>query len=128
MRFLADENFPGSVVTELAKRGHDIIWVRSFSPGMKDNDILVRVVRDHRILLTFDKDFGEIAFNANVPPVCGIVLFRLPMPPPSEVASRFAAALEACDDWVGNFSVIEAGRVRLRPLKPLTPRADTPLP
>jgi predicted nuclease of predicted toxin-antitoxin system len=59
MRFLADENIPGDAVTELEAAGHDIVWVRTMAPGSKDEDILALAVREERIILTFDKDFGE---------------------------------------------------------------------
>lgn len=61
MRFLADENFPGNAVTALQARGHDIVWIRTAAPGGKDEEILAWAVREERVLLTFDKDFGELA-------------------------------------------------------------------
>ena len=66
MRFLANENFPGAAVTALARADHDIIWVRTTAPGSKDEDILGWAVRERRILLTFDKDFGELAWRAGL--------------------------------------------------------------
>ena len=62
MRFLADENFPGNAVTALQARGHDIVWIRTAAPGSKDEEILAWAVREERVLLTFDKDFGELAW------------------------------------------------------------------
>lgn len=61
MRFLADENFPGGAVTALQARGHDIVWVRTAAPGSIDEDVLAWATREDRVLLTFDKDFGELA-------------------------------------------------------------------
>ena len=117
MRFLADENFPGSVVAVLSGRGHDVTWIRTAAPGMKDADILSWAARESRILLTFDKDFGELALNAPLPKTCGVVLFRTPMPPAAKAGARLAVEIEARDDWTGNFSVVEPGRVRMRKLK-----------
>ena len=81
MRFLANENFPGDAVTQLKAAGHDIVWVRTAAPGMKDEDVLAWAAREARIVLTFDKDFGELAWRAGLPASSGIVLLRLPMPP-----------------------------------------------
>jgi predicted nuclease of predicted toxin-antitoxin system len=67
MRFLAHENIPGVAVAALSADGHDIAWVRSTAPGMTDPDVLAWAVREGRILLTFDKDFGELARNAALP-------------------------------------------------------------
>ena len=83
MRFLANENFPGDAVTALQTVGHDVIWVRTAAPGAKDEDILAWAMRDDRVLLTFDKDFGELAWRSELPASCGIVLLRIPMPLPS---------------------------------------------
>jgi predicted nuclease of predicted toxin-antitoxin system len=80
MRFLANESFPGAAVAALASAGHDVVWVRTESPGISDANVLAWAARDGRILLTFDKDFGELARQAHLPRECGVVLFRLPMP------------------------------------------------
>ena len=61
MRFLANENFPGDAVAALKAAGHDIVWVRTVAPGSEDKDILAWAEREARVLLTFDKDFGELA-------------------------------------------------------------------
>jgi predicted nuclease of predicted toxin-antitoxin system len=117
MRFLANENFPRAAVEELEKGGHDVVWVRVAAPGASDSDVLAWALREARVLLTFDKDFGEVARTAALPATCGIVLFRLPMPNPSDVGRRLANALMSRDDWVGHFSIIEPGRIRMRPLE-----------
>ena len=74
MRFLADENFPYDAVQALHDDGHDIAWVRTDAPGISDRQVLARAMATHRILLTFDKDFGELAFHAGLPAACGIIL------------------------------------------------------
>jgi predicted nuclease of predicted toxin-antitoxin system len=64
MRFLADENFPAATVRALQKAGHDVVWVMTTAPGTGDGDVVAWTAREGRILLTFDKDFGELARNA----------------------------------------------------------------
>ncbi|HEY3909861.1 MAG TPA: DUF5615 family PIN-like protein [Stellaceae bacterium] len=116
MRFLADENVPAAGVRALEAAGHDVVWVRLASPGISDADVLAWAIREHRILLTFDKDFGELAGTSALPPCCGIVLLRVPAPN-SEAAGRLlASSIAAREDWVGHFSVIEPGRIRMRPM------------
>ena|ERR1700676_5256956 len=116
MRFLANENFPGAAVTALKAAGHDVIWVRIAAPGMIDPDVLAWAAREERILLTFDKDFGELARGSALPRTCGVVLLRMPMLKPADVGQKLAELITARDDWAGYFSVIEPGRVRMRPL------------
>jgi hypothetical protein len=116
MRFLANENFPGAAVAALEADGHDIVWVRSARPGSTDPEVLRWAAREERVLLTFDKDFGELATRSALPPQCGVVLLRLPMPKPSGAGKHVAALISARRDWQGHFSVIEPGRIRMRPL------------
>ena len=85
-------------------------------PGSTDREVLARAARDERILLTFDKDFGELAKATALPAQCGVVLVRLPMPQPGDVGQRLAHAIISRSDWAGHFSVVEPGRVRMRPL------------
>ena len=77
MRFLADENFPFDAVEAIRKLGHDVSWIRTDTPGSKDREVLQRAMSEQRILLTFYKDYGELAFQFGLPSTCGIVLFRL---------------------------------------------------
>jgi hypothetical protein len=124
MRFLANENIPRGVVDALAESGHDIVWLRIAAPGMGDKDVLEWSVREERILLTFDRDFGELAWKARLPASCGVILFRLPMPPTSRAGARLAGIVAQRDDWAGHFSVVQPGRIRMRPLSATPPSGD----
>ncbi|MGY3453410.1 DUF5615 family PIN-like protein [Bradyrhizobium sp. USDA 4353] len=116
MRFLANENFPAAAVRAIEAAGHDIAWVSLISPGATDRSVLSQAILEERILLTFDKDFGELARSASLPLACGVILLRIPMPPPQDAGKRIADLILSRDDWAGHFSVIEPGRVRMRPL------------
>ena len=116
MQFLANENLPLDVVEAVRKIGHDVAWIRTDAPGSKDRDILKRAVSEQRILLTFDKDFGDLAFQFGLSASCGIVLFRLQASSSAALATLVVTALQSRTDWAGQFSVVEAGRIRMRPL------------
>jgi predicted nuclease of predicted toxin-antitoxin system len=116
MRILANENFPGDAVAALRLRGHDVAWVRTDAPGSRDQEILEWARADDRILVTFDKDFGELAFRARLPVSSGIILFRISTPSAAYVARVAVTALESRPDWAGHFAVIEDGRIRMTPL------------
>jgi predicted nuclease of predicted toxin-antitoxin system len=77
-----------------------------------------RAASENRLLITFDKDFGELAFRQGLFSPSGIILFRIKAPSPAQVARVAIAVLEARTDWAGHFSVIEEGRVRMTPLPP----------
>ena len=116
MRILADENFPGLSVQELRRLGHDVLWVRTAMPGAGDNAILARAQTEQRLLVTLDKDFGELAFGMRLPASCGVVLFRMKMTNARGAAIKMAKVLNSRSDWNGNFTVVEDGRMRMRPL------------
>ncbi len=116
MRLLANETFPSDAVSALRARGHDVVWIRTEAPGSRDEDVLARARGESRVLVTFDKDFGELAFRSKLPASSGIVLFRITPRSPEFVARLAAAVISSRDDWVGHFVVIEEGRIRMRPL------------
>jgi predicted nuclease of predicted toxin-antitoxin system len=116
MKFLANENVAADAVVALREKGHDVAWIRTDAPGSKDEDVIARAMAEHRILITFDKDFGELAFRSQLPATCGIILFRIPAPSSSLVATAVLAAIESRSDWTGHFSVIEENRIRMRAL------------
>ena len=65
-RFLADENIPFEVVEKLHEKKIDIKSVSLLNPGADDIEVLGMARRQNRILLTFDKDFGELVFKHKI--------------------------------------------------------------
>jgi hypothetical protein len=118
MRFLCNENIPKSLVVALAGQGHDVVWVRELRPGIVDAEVLAWAIREARICITFDKDFGELAGATPLPANCGVILPRLPPSPSTQWAEGIASAISARADWAGNFAVMEPGRLRIRGIAP----------
>jgi predicted nuclease of predicted toxin-antitoxin system len=116
VRILANENFPEDAVAMLRAAGHDVAWIRTDEPGAHDEEVLRRAQLEERLLLTFDKDFGELAFRVGLPASSGVVLFRISMPSSTHVARVAVAVLGSRDDWAGHFSVIDDRRIRMTPL------------
>jgi predicted nuclease of predicted toxin-antitoxin system len=77
LTFLADENFPYDSVKLLRKKGFKVISVLEESSSEKDINILNRAVKEDLVILTFDKDFGELIFKRKAKSPRGIFLFRL---------------------------------------------------
>lgn len=113
MRLLANENFPGDAVEALRLRGHDVVWVRTDSPGSTDEEVIGRVVSEGRVLITIDRDFGELAFRRRLSVRPGVILFRIPPASPAYVAEMTVTAIEAQSDWTGQFAVVEEQRIRV---------------
>ena len=116
MRLLANENFPLDAVEALRAAGHDVTWIREDSRGALDETILRRAQEENRIVVTFDKDFGELAFRSKLPAQSGVILFRVTPKSPQYIAKVAVQALASRDNWTGHFSVVEDKRIRMTPL------------
>jgi len=113
MRLLANENFPLDAVEALRANGHDVAWIREDGRGSRDEQVLARAQQERRVLVTFDKDFGELAFRSRLPASSGVILFRISTPSSKDVARIAVQALASREDWGGHFSVIEDRRIRM---------------
>ena len=116
MRLLANENVPGPLIVMLRSKGHDVVSVKQGSRGAPDTSVMAQARSEERVLLTCDKDFGELAFRARLPVPCGIILLRLSGASPDEDNARALAAVESRHDWQGHFAVITDRQIRFRPL------------
>ena len=117
MKLLANENFPLLVVSALRDIGHNVLWVRTDMPGAMDDVILQRAQDEERLVVTFDKDFGELAVRWGLPATCGVILFRLKTQSPDHLRTRVVETLAERVDWRGHFFVVEEHRIRSRPLR-----------
>jgi predicted nuclease of predicted toxin-antitoxin system len=115
MRFLVNENVSGTVIQELRQRGHDVLAVKESMRSERDEVILARAQADERIVLTHDKDFGELAFRIHLPATCGVILLRVTGSDPDTDNQRILETLASRDDWAGHFSVSTDDRIRMRP-------------
>jgi predicted nuclease of predicted toxin-antitoxin system len=125
MRLVLNENITGTVTAELRSRGHDVLSVKESMRSEADDVILARAQREERIVVTHDKDFGELAFRYGLPASCGVILLRLSGFEPATDNQRILDALESRSDWAGHFSVVTDDRIRMRPLpgEPPSPKA-----
>ena len=116
MRLLVNENVAGTVIQELRQRGHDVLAVKELMRCEVDDVILARAQAEQRLVLTHDKDFGELAFRSGLPAACGVILFRLAGSDRDMDNQPVLEALESRSDWTGHFSVVTQDRIRMRPL------------
>ena len=76
MKILADENFPAPSVRYLRERGHDVRSVAEHSPGESDAANLRVAHEEDRVIITFDRDFGELVFRHRMPAPAGVIYLR----------------------------------------------------
>jgi predicted nuclease of predicted toxin-antitoxin system len=96
--------------------GFDVTAIIETSPSIKDVDVLALSVLDGRVLLTFDKDFGDLAFRDGCPAGSGVILLRPGRDMRRDLTFWILSVLQTRDDWAGHFSVVTSLRIRRREL------------
>jgi predicted nuclease of predicted toxin-antitoxin system len=115
LNLLADENVDQQIIDLLRREGHTVTYVAELDPGIDDEQVLERANEASALLLTADRDFGELVFRQHRLSG-GVILFRL-----SGIASETKARLIASvltdhsAELAGGFTVISPGLVRIRP-------------
>lgn len=116
MRILADENMARDVVAWLRATGHDVLYAAEAQAGAADVQWAARAEQEQRVILTADKDFGELVFRDGLTSY-GIVLLRLDDLTVLEIVARLQSAWSVVEaNPAGRFIVITEHRVRVRPL------------
>jgi predicted nuclease of predicted toxin-antitoxin system len=120
MRLILNENIPKVVVEALRASGHDVLSVKEAMCGASDAAVVQRANDERRLVVTQDKDFGELAFRQGLRAVGGVILFRLTGSSADADLRRMVSVIEGRTDWAGIFAVATDTRLRLR-LHPPTP-------
>lgn len=124
MNFLADENIHADIVAWLRATGHDVLYAAEVLQRRSDDDLLAIARKEQRILITDDKDFGELIFHQRLA-TSGIVLIRLHCPRIAERLKRLAQAWPAIETRApGRFIVISDRKIRVRNLLEITYRTE----
>jgi predicted nuclease of predicted toxin-antitoxin system len=113
MKFLADESSAGPVVRMLREAGHDVVAIVEVSRGATDEQVLERALNAQRVLITEDRDFGELVY-ARGRSSAGVILVRFDnRARQAKPATVVEAVAKLGSRLHGAFTVIEAGRVRI---------------
>jgi len=101
----------------LREAGQRVASIIQEAPGCRDEDVLSRACNEKLVILTFDRDYGELIYlHQNLTPT-GVVYFRFGPAAPSEPAEILMKIIDKGDlSLIGKFTVIERGRVRQRAL------------
>jgi predicted nuclease of predicted toxin-antitoxin system len=116
MRFLADECCDAGLVEALRADDHDVLYAQESLRGGVDDDILAMAYSQDRILLTEDKDFGELVYRLGQP-TRGIILLRFAISERHLKLPRLRDLIaERSWQLPGAFVVVEPDKFRVRPL------------
>jgi predicted nuclease of predicted toxin-antitoxin system len=114
VKFVADESVDFPIVERLRQDGHSVWAVVEMDSGISDDLVLDHANRQNAVLLTADKDFGELVFRLKRLNL-GVVLVRLAGLPPRRKAEILACAIaEKGEELKDAFSVITANVLRVR--------------
>ena len=114
MKLLIDTCISGIVRDALQAAGHDAVWTGDWPQDPGDDEILDHAYQENRILITLDKDFGELAVVHGHPHsgIIRLVNWTTQQQATTSllVLERYSAELES-----GAIVTAEPGRIRVRP-------------
>lgn len=114
MRFMLDESAHLGLVGHLGTLGHDVTVVgREYPPSLDDPAVLAIAQQEGRVLITNDRDFGELVFD-RFRPHSGVILLRLKGLPLATQVARLDHVLADHADDLRRFLVVTETNVRVR--------------
>lgn len=116
MNLVADESVDKQIVDKLRARGHEVVFVAESAPGITDDSVLAKSRELDALLITADKDFGELVFRQRLLH-SGILLVRLAGLPADLKAELVASAVDRhFDELKAGFGVLSERALRVRKL------------
>jgi predicted nuclease of predicted toxin-antitoxin system len=113
MNFVADESCAGPVIRALREVGHDVVAIAEITKGATDEEVLERALNEKRVLITEDRDFGELVYARGRSSV-GVILVRFHNSARHAKPATVVEAVAKLGQRLHNaFTVIETGRVRI---------------
>jgi predicted nuclease of predicted toxin-antitoxin system len=117
VKLLLDTCVWGGATTELRSAGHDVAWSGEWPRDPGDEEILARAVAEDRILITLDKDFGELAVLHGKQHRGIVRLVGISARQQGRAIQTIVAAHEA-ELRAGAIITAETNRLRIRPANP----------
>ena len=115
-KFLADEGFSFLITSVLMEKGYNVKWIGDFAAGVSDRVVYTIAQDDGRIILTEDKDFGELAIRYKLKAV-GVILLRISSTEKKLRQKRVFELLEKYPEKLaGYLVVIDSEKFRFRRL------------
>lgn len=114
LKFIADESLEYSIVLWLRELGYNVISIAENFPSFADEKVLEKATQEDRIIITNDKDFGDLVF-VNQLPHKGVVLLRFRTEEVKTKIKFLKSFLQNYSDKITNkFSVIDESKIRIR--------------
>src|SRR5688572_16313030 len=117
MRFLADEGCDPALLALLRELGHDVAAVAEIAPASTDEAILAWGLREKRLILHYDLDFGTLIFRDQLP-TYGVILVRIADSQPDLRSTRLQELLQRYDEsrLAGSITRLTPKRITMTPI------------
>lgn len=113
LRFIADESCDFAIVGSLRRGGYDVVAVSEFARRSDDRDVMELSLREERILLTEDLDFGRLVFAGRMQ-TPGVILIRYPGNARQAVGQAIMDVVQRHGErLIGAFVVVQPGLIRI---------------
>lgn len=114
MKFLADENVDRQIVDGLHREGYFVSYIADMEQGISDDAVLEMANKEGTLLLTADKDFGELIFRLHRLSA-GVVLIRLAGLSPAKKTEIVVSIIKKhSKELIGSFAVVTPSGIRIR--------------
>ena len=113
MKFLIDNNLGRKFTSLIKQAGYDAVFAKDLMPLSSDDEILSEAENEGRIVITNDKDFGELIFRSGKTAI-GVILLRALT---TDSKKRFGLVKDVLSEAEGKFIVVKEGQIRVRNLK-----------
>lgn len=115
MKLLANENFPKASVLLLRKLGYDILSIGEDNPSITDQSVMDIAQHEQRLIVTFDRDYGELIYKYNYRPEQGVLYLRILEYTPEEPARMVHELLSGAElETARRFTVYDGQNIRQR--------------
>ena len=112
MKFLANENVPFLSVTFLKSKGFDIDAIGVDHSGISDRKVMELAIKQERIIITYDSDYGELIFKHGYKPKSGVIYIRVQPKEPLETARIIEDLMEKQLSFENLLTVVDSNSIR----------------
>jgi predicted nuclease of predicted toxin-antitoxin system len=114
VNIVADQNISAVIIQALRQDGHAVVAIRETARGSADDQILALAHAEGALIVTDDRDFGQLVFR-QVKPTSGVLYIRLHGIPSSDRAQLILEVLrEHGNELAGKFAVLTRRGLRIR--------------
>ena len=115
MKLLANENFPYKSIYYLKEKGYDVLSIGMDNPSILDSEIMKIAINEERIIMTFDRDYGELIFRHNYKFEQEVIYLRLDKYQPHEPGLIIEEIITNKEiDLTGTLTVVDKNGIRQR--------------